>query len=127
MIPFLVQFRAGEPVYEQVLFAAKKAVLSGQLAPGSRFPSVRALSQALKINPNTAHKAVMALTAEGFLEVKPGVGTIVGQPTAGSAADRAGLLGGDVERLVVEATRLGLSEDEVLAAVRKHWRKISIS
>jgi len=125
MIPFLVPFRSGEPVYEQVMFAAKKAVLSGQMTPGMRFPSVRALSQALKINPNTAHKVVMALTAEGFLEVRPGVGTIVAQPAAGSAADRAGLLGGDVERLVVEATRLGLSEDEVVASLRKHWRKIS--
>ena len=66
MLPFLVEFRPGEPVYEQVIFAAKKAMLSGNLPPGSRFPSVRSLSQELKINPNTAHKVVMALTAEGF-------------------------------------------------------------
>jgi len=127
MLPFLVEFRPGEPVYEQVIFAAKKAMLSGNLPPGSRFPSVRSLSQELKINPNTAHKVVMALTAEGFLAVNPGIGTIVAQLPAGSTVDRASLLDGDVERLVVEATRLGLSEDQVVSALHKHWRKLSSS
>lgn len=127
MIPFLVQFKSGEPVYEQVMFAAKKAILSGNLPSGSKFPSVRSLSQELKINPNTAHKVVQALTAEGFLAVKPGVGTIVAQPGEGSAEDRSTLLTGDVEKLVVEASRLGLTEEQVVTAVRKHWKKLSPS
>jgi GntR family transcriptional regulator len=86
---------------------------------------VRKLSQELKINPNTAHKVVMALAAEGFLAVKPGIGTVVAQPSAGSAEDRTSLLKGDVERLVVEAARLGVTEEHVVSAVRKHWRKLS--
>ena len=125
MLPFFVEFRSGVPVYEEVIFAAQKAILSGNLLPGARFPSVRKLSQELKINPNTAHKVVMALTAEGFLAVKPGVGTVVAQPPAGSAVDRTSLLKGDVERLVVEANRLGLTEELVVSAVRKHWRKLT--
>jgi GntR family transcriptional regulator len=120
VLPFNVEFRPGEPVYEQVIYAVKKAILSGNLAPNSRFPSVRSLSQELKISPNTAHKVVMALTAEGFLAVNPGIGTLVAQPPA-----RTALLNGDVERLVFEARQLGLGEDQVLAAVRRHWRKIS--
>jgi len=125
MLPFLVEFRSGVPVYEEVIFAAQKAILSGNLLPGSRFPTVRKLSQELKINPNTAHKVVMALAAEGFLAVKPGIGTVVAQPSAGSAEDRTSLLKGDVERLVVEAARLGVTEEHVVSAVRKHWRKLS--
>ncbi|MGD1031214.1 MAG: GntR family transcriptional regulator [Opitutaceae bacterium] len=125
MLPFSVEFRPGEPVYEQVMFAAKKAVLMGNLAPGNRFPSVRTLSQELKINPNTAHKVVMALTAEGILTVQPGIGTVVAPFSTGSPRDCTELLNHDAERLVFEAGRLGLTEDQVLAAVRKHWRKIS--
>ena len=57
--------------------------MSGQMRPGEPFPSVRSLSQTLKINPNTAHKVVARLTAEGLLEVKPGIGTIVAEPPPG--------------------------------------------
>jgi DNA-binding transcriptional MocR family regulator len=56
MIPFRVHFRPGISLYEQVVYAAKKAVVSGQLRAGDPFPSVRTLSKELKINPNTAHK-----------------------------------------------------------------------
>lgn len=125
MLPFTVEFRPGEPVYEQVLYAVKKALALGQLAPGDRFPSVRTLSQELRINPNTAHKIVAALTAEGVLHVQPGIGTVVAPGGTGSAGDRAALLGEELERLIVEARRLGLDEEQVLAAVRRHWRKYS--
>ncbi|MBL9193165.1 MAG: GntR family transcriptional regulator [Opitutaceae bacterium] len=127
MLPFRIDFHSGEPVYEQVIYAAKKAILSGVLSPGERFPSVRSLSQELKINPNTAHKVVAALTAEGLLAVHPGVGTVVAPSVPGSAEDRAQVLVQDTERLVVEASRLGLTEEQLLNAVRKHWRKLNPS
>jgi GntR family transcriptional regulator len=125
VLPFTVEFRLGEPVYEQVMYAVKKAVMSGQLEPGARFPSVRVLSQELKINPRTAHKIVAALTDEGVLAVQPGIGTVVMASTNGSSQDKTALLNDEVERLVVEADRLGLNEDQVIAALRKHWRKLS--
>jgi GntR family transcriptional regulator len=105
------------------MYAVKKAIATGQLAPGSRFPAVRTLSQELRINPNTAHKVVAALISAGVLLVHPGIGTIVSPPVAGSVEDRAALLDDDLERLVVEARRLGLDEDKIIGAVRKHWRK----
>jgi GntR family transcriptional regulator len=123
MLPFEVIFRPGEPVYEQVMYAVKRAVATGQLAAGSRFPAVRTLSQELRINPNTAHKVVAALTSEGVLLVHPGIGTVVAPPAAGSVEDKAALLDEPLERLVVEARRLGLDEDKVTAAVRRHWKK----
>ena len=88
MIPFRVSLEPGIPIYEQVVYAAKKAIISGDVAPGERFPSVRALSQGLKINPNTAHKVVSELIADRLLEVHPGLGTIVARPAAFTAADR---------------------------------------
>ncbi len=61
VIPFRLSFKPGVALYEQVVYAARKAVISGQMRPGDAFPSVRALSTALKINPNTAHKAITHL------------------------------------------------------------------
>ena len=107
------------------MFAAKKAMVSGKLRPGDPFPSVRALSKAVKIHPNTAQKVVSQLIAEGLLEVRPGVGTIVRQPPAGSRADRGRLLGPEVERLAVEAMKLGLSLDDLQSAIAGAWRSLN--
>lgn len=53
MIPFRVDFRPGVSLFEQVVYAAKRAIIAGQMWPGDAFPSVRVLGKDLKINPNT--------------------------------------------------------------------------
>ena len=127
MIPFRVTFRPGTSLYEQVVYAAKKALLAGQLRPGDPFPSVRTLSAALRINPNTAHKVITQLLNEGLLEVMPGTGTVVAQPPESTAAERSRLLENEVEQLAVEAKRLNLSLAEVTAALATHWRLLDDS
>ncbi len=124
MIPFRLSFEPGLSLYEQVVYAAKKAVISGQMRPGDPFPSVRALSKALKINPNTAHKVVTQLVAEGLLEVHSGIGTVVAKCSPSTAADRGNLLNKELEQLVVEAMKLGLSLEDVQAAVVRHWKRL---
>jgi GntR family transcriptional regulator len=124
MIPFRLTFEPGIPVHEQATFAAKKAMMSGQLRPGDPFPSVRALSKALKINPNTAHKVITQLTLEGLLEVRPGIGTVVARRPASSRADRRRLLRREVEQLTVEAKKLGLSLEELQTSVAEHWKQL---
>jgi len=124
MIPFRVSFQPGVPLSEQVVYAAKKAVISGQMQPGDPFPSVRALSKALKINPNTAHKIVMQLVSEGLIEVHPGLGTVVAERTSSTAAERSNLLKNELEQLVVEAKKLGLDLDQLTDAIEQHWARL---
>lgn len=124
MLPFTVELKPGLPVAEQILFAVKKAVVTGQLRPGDRFPSVRALSQELRINPNTAHKVVAALVTEGVLVTTPAVGSVVAEREPGGRRERTELLGAEVEWLVVEAKKLGLELADVHAAVAAHWRRL---
>ena len=71
MLPFSIELKPGLPIAEQVVFAVKKAVVGGQLKPGQPFPSVRVVSQELKINPNTAHKIVAALKGRSLLSIEP--------------------------------------------------------
>lgn len=125
MIPFRLSFQPGVSLYEQVVYAVKRAVVSGQIRPGDPFPSVRALSKELKINPNTAHKVVSQLTAEGLLEVRVGIGTVVAAPSPSTGSERSRLLKGELEQLVVEAKRLGLDLDAVLKAISQHWQRLS--
>ncbi len=114
----------GQSIFDAVVFAAKRAFISGDYAPGQVFPSVRALAADLKIHPNTAHKIVQRLIQEGWLEARPGIGTVVCAPPEARPGERARLLDHEVEALVVDARRVGLSRDELLDAVAEHWDKI---
>jgi GntR family transcriptional regulator len=124
VIPFRLSFEPGVPLSEQVVYAAKKAVISGQMRPGDPFPSVRVLSKALKINPNTAHKVITQLISEGMIEVHPGLGTVVSQRSSSTAAERGNLLKKELEQLVVEAKKLGLDLGQVTEAVTQHWCRL---
>ncbi len=125
MIPFQIRLEPGRPVQQQVIHAVRRAVLAGDLRAGDDFPSVRALSRDLQINPNTAHKVIAVLVAEGTLEVRPGVGTTVTGATGGNDRERSDLLGRQLERVVVEARRLGLRRKALEEAIDRHWRKLS--
>ncbi|MGH8259669.1 MAG: GntR family transcriptional regulator [Steroidobacteraceae bacterium] len=114
----------GKPIVEQVVFAVQKAVLSGEWRPGQPFPSVRALAAELKIHPNTAHKAVQRLIQERWLEVHPGIGTVVAEPPKARSGDRQRLLQQEVEALVVEARRVGVRLQDLIQAIAREWSKI---
>jgi GntR family transcriptional regulator len=127
MIAFRVDFKPGLSLFEQVAYAAKKAIISGYLRPGDPFPSVRAISRELKINPNTAHKVVMHLIGAGLLEARPGIGTVVAPLPESTRAQRANLLGNQIEGLVVDAKKLSISLEEVLSSVSSQWKTLSDS
>jgi GntR family transcriptional regulator len=124
VIPFRVHFRPGVSLYEQVVYAAKKAVISGQLRPGDPFPSVRTLSKELKINPNTAHKVVMHLVTAGLIETRPGIGTVVAVLPESSPKERTQLLGNEIEQIVVEAKKLGIGLDDMIDSISTHWKRL---
>ena len=70
MLPFSVILRPGFPPYEEIVYSVKKAIATGRLTAGTRFPSVRAMSRELKLNPNTCQKAVMPIWAiSGWIPV----------------------------------------------------------
>jgi GntR family transcriptional regulator len=132
MLPFSIALRPGEPVVDQVVYAVTRAVVSGQLRAGDRFPSVRALSQELKVNPNTAQRIVALLVEAGLLAVEPGIGTVVTQREPGKGASRTAARRADLaaleerlaEPLVVEARRLDLSLTDVIDMVRDQWKRL---
>jgi GntR family transcriptional regulator len=122
--PFKLTLTPGTSIFDQVVFAATRAILSGSLQPGQPFPSGRSLAADLKIHPNTAHKAIQFLVQERWLEARPGIGTVViGAPQA-RPGDRQRLLKVEVDRLVVEATRVGADLAEVIDAIKAGWKSM---
>jgi GntR family transcriptional regulator len=122
---FRFTIRPGVSIFDQVVFAATKAFVSGELQAGQPFPSVRALASELKIHPNTAHKVVQHLIQERWLEVQPGIGTVVAARPSARAGDRQRLLQHEVEQLVVEALRVGVHLEDVIDAIEARWAKLA--
>ena len=122
MLTFSVIFKSGVPIYEQIIFGVKKAIILGQLKPGDQMPSVREISKELRISPITVQKAIAQLVRENILETRIGIGTIVSAIGAGSQERKMSLLGEDIEHMIIEAKSLGISKKELLEAIEKQWR-----
>jgi len=119
-----LKLQPGQSIFDQVVFAAVKTFISGDYRPGQAFPSVRALAADLKINHNTAHRVIQHLIQERWLEVHPGVGTVVAEPPQARPGDKKRLLQQELEQLVVEAKRLGLNLADVVDGLAAHWSKL---
>jgi GntR family transcriptional regulator len=124
---FHLKLQPGSSIFDQIVFAATKAFVSGEFQAGQPFPSVRTLAAELKIHPNTAQKVVQHLIKERFLEARPGVGTVVADLPMARPGDRRRLLQEEVGALVVEAMRVGAHLSEVQRAVEEAWASLTPS
>src|SRR5579885_532074 len=68
---------SGLPLYRQICQKLREAILSGELAEGTRLPTERALASTLGVNRTTIMNAYNELASEGLIEGHVGRGTIV--------------------------------------------------
>ncbi|MEV6176737.1 GntR family transcriptional regulator [Streptomyces sp. NPDC052016] len=113
-----IHIAEGAAPYEQVRSQIAEQARSGRLPVGYRLPTVRGLAESLGLAANTVAKAYRALEADGVIETRGRHGTYVA--AAGSAAERE--LAAAAQAYGERARRLGLTEDEALAAVRDALR-----
>lgn len=119
MLPFIVHIEDGLPVSDQIVQSVRKAMLTGQMAAGDEFPSVRTLSQELRISPTTAHKVVAVLKDAGYLASRPGIGMVVTTPDLPARDERLDHLQPFCEALLKEAGDLHLKFDDIVSALRR--------
>jgi len=119
MLPFSIHLQDGVPVSDQIEQAIRKAMLTGELSPNDEFPSVRVLSQELRISPTTAHKVVASLKSAGYLASRPGIGMVVIAPELPDRSQRLGCLKPLCHDLLKEARDLQLTLNDVIEAIRQ--------
>jgi DNA-binding transcriptional regulator YhcF (GntR family) len=101
------------PPFEQVRVQLLALVSSGELAPGTRLPTVRRLADDLGIAPNTVARTYRELEADGIIETRGRHGSFVA--AHGDAAERQAQ-----EAAAVYAARirqLGIAPDAGVALV----------
>ncbi|WDD92755.1 PLP-dependent aminotransferase family protein [Burkholderia sp. FERM BP-3421] len=77
---------SAEPMYRQLLRLMQQAILTGELAPGTKLPSSRTLATDLAIARNTVLHVYDQLTAEGYVLTTTGSGTYVADTRPDAAA-----------------------------------------
>ncbi len=107
----------GDPPYEQIRTQIGAQVASGELPPGTKLPTVRALAATLGIAPNTVARAYRELEHTGVVTTRGRAGTVVN----GDKADRASK---DAARSYADAMlALGVGQDEALDLVRRAFNR----
>jgi 2-aminoadipate transaminase len=78
---------SGMPLYRQICQRLREAILSGELAEGTRLPTERALASELGVNRTTVMNAYNELASEGLIEGHVGRGTLVRRNQFGYLGD----------------------------------------
>ena len=113
---FRLDFQSAVPIYRQIRDQVVLAVAQGELTPGERLPTTRALAEDAGVNVMTVSKAYQLLKAEGYLVTDRRAGAVV-RPrgkAAGLSADQTARL----KLLAGEARLAGLTLDDFVAACK---------
>src|SRR5882672_2829462 len=115
-----VDFKSGKPVYLQLVDQIRYAAAAGGLRPGEPLPSIRPLSEELRVNRNTIAKAYAELENQGVTETIPGKGCFLKENnTPFTKQVRQKLLVKEVDEAVVTAHHLQVDRDAFLALVKE--------
>src|SRR5438128_2494793 len=77
MIGLWISRPASVPIREQLIAQLTLGILSRQLRPGDRLPSVRDLARRLRIHPNTVSAVYHDLSLRGWVQTRHGSGVFV--------------------------------------------------
>ena len=110
------------PLYAQLDRGIRAAIAAGRLKSGDRLPTVRQLAVELKINANTVAKVYAELERAGVLATQRGIGTFVRenptQTVSATRRDRERELRPLVDRLLADASAIGISLPEIVAFIK---------
>lgn len=104
------------PPSEQIRTQLAGLIRSGELAAGTRLPSIRQIAADLRVAPGTVAKAYAELDAAGLIESNRALGSRVRPQQAVPAAAR-----GAAQGFIAAALKAGLAEDEAVELVRSLW------
>ena len=116
-----LDFGSDRPIYLQIRDQIVLGVARGELAPGEKLPTIRALAEECGINMMTASKAYQLLKQEGVITTDRRSGAVVAARDGVAGPSRETL---DGLRLRLGELRLaGVSLDEALELCRKLYEE----
>jgi GntR family transcriptional regulator len=113
-IPIHLSMDDPEPMYRQIESQLRDFILAGQLPPGTRLPSMRALARDLSCSVITTRRAYEDLEGEGFILTRQGRGTVVAEISEEKmSAHRREAVEAALKEAVRAGRRAGLKREEL--------------
>lgn len=112
-----LNFNDKEPIYHQIIEFVKKSVALGELKAGDKLPSVREMSQALGVNPNTLQRAYGELERLEVTYTKRGMGSYIKEDEKGIDKLREEMANEIVSKFLNDMKSIGIDEDGAIKII----------
>ena len=114
-----MEFNPALPIYLQVMTMIKRDIVTGELKPGEKLPSVRDMAVEFAVNPNTVSRVYRELESEGICYTKRGMGTFVTEEPEVVGRLKAEMAGELMDQFLEGMKRLGIPGEEVIQMVKE--------
>ncbi len=110
------------PIYEQIVRAVKNEIIAGNIKEEDPLPSIRGLARDLQISIITTNRAYEELEKEGLIYSKAGKGFFVSKQNTNMLKEKK-IQGieNDIQELVKECKKSGISKEEMLGMIEVIW------
>ncbi len=119
-----MEFQSNTPIYLQLIDMVKLQIISGQLQPGEKLPSVRDLAMQYGVNPNTMQKALSELEWEKLVYTVRTTGRYVTEDADLIQKLRKELAEMRIGEFFTELHKLGYSKAEIRQLLESYMEEM---
>ncbi len=119
-----MEFQSNTPIYLQLIDMIKLQIISGQLQPGEKLPSVRDLAMQYGVNPNTMQKALSELEWEKLVYTVRTTGRYVTEDADLIQKLRKELAEMRIGEFFTELHKLGYSKAEIRRLLESYMEEM---
>lgn len=101
------------PIYLQLVKYLKIEIISGNLSPGEKIPSVRDFALKVKVNPNTMQKALQELERENLIYTERTNGKYVTKDKKIIKKHKEEYINEKIDSFLNEMNDLALTKEEI--------------
>ena len=118
------EFRGDSPIYAQLMDQLRRRIVSGDLPPGARLPSVRDLAAQAGVNPNTMQRAMAEMERLGLVYSQRTAGRFVTEAETVIRALRRDLAREQIDTFLEGMAQLGFHRGEILTLLEEEGEKV---
>ena len=120
----IVKNKSELPIYEQIEQQIKAQIIDGTIKEDEQLPSIRQLARDLKISVITTTRAYNDLSDEGYIISVTGKGYFTAPRNNGLLRERMLFeMEESIEKVVESGRNAGLSDDEIINALKKYMEE----
>lgn len=113
---------SSEPIYSQIYRQISSQIINGVLKSGTKLPSIRQISNELRISVIPVKMAWEELDKNGFIKTVSGSGTFVNNLEHSEIAEKLDRKASELaQKICEESKESGISKETLIQLIEKFW------